>query len=244
MADLEDHEKIAEVLSRILLKFSQKYDKKIKMSKRFHHIEIGMIRDGDICEIQLSNYGKIINKNDEIYDICKFGYSDMVINDESVLIIAIIRNFNSNEEEIFDVSSWRGTIRVRKIANSTKEELIFPSLSDYLILRIQQKISVIDGEKFVDKMTKHLDCLAKKYSQIKYTFKMGEYEFYNNKISLDDTIINCKLLTSAIDNILMQSVDENFREECFKLLKINNSSEASAILQSNLITIINKKYRI
>lgn len=93
-------------------------------------------------------------------------------------------------------------------------------------------------------MTKHLDCLAKKYSQIKYTFKMGEHEFYNNKISLDDTILNCKLLASAIDNIIMQSVDENFREECFKLLQINNSSEASEVLQSNLIIITNKNYRI
>lgn len=122
---------------QILLKFSQKYAKKIRMTKKFHHIEIEMIRDGDICEIQLSNFGKIINKNDEIYDICKFGYSNMVINDEVVLIIAFIRNLNSNEEEILDVSSWRGTIKVRKIANSTKEELILPSLSDYLILRIQ-----------------------------------------------------------------------------------------------------------
>lgn len=51
--------------------------------------------------------------------------------------MGILRESNSQSEEIFEATFLRGTARVRKIANSTQEELIIPSLSDYFILRIE-----------------------------------------------------------------------------------------------------------
>lgn len=73
---------------------------------------------------------------------------------------------------------------------------------------------------------------------------MEDHEFYNNSIPLDGSIANCKLLSSAIDKILTQSVNKNFRDDCFKLLQIEYSAEVPEVITSKLVNLINKKYRV
>lgn len=95
---------------------------------------------------------------------------------------------------------------------------------------------------FVDRAVNYLSNLQSIYPQTKYTFHAGKETFYNNFTELDDDFAKCKILSSAIETVVLQSLNEDFRKEVCETLDITNVKDAFDAVMCNLLPALHKNY--
>ncbi|XP_015588842.1 uncharacterized protein LOC107264758 isoform X2 [Cephus cinctus] len=115
-------------------------------------------------------------------------------------------------------------------------------LDDYLSIVIKYKLFTENLKEFKSSLIKELIHLQQNNTSIKLMFYCGNEIFYTNHTELHDDFRNCRLLSSALATVVKQSLNDEFRETCLNLLKVDNSYDAETVIMSKLLTTINENY--
>lgn len=107
---------------------------------------------------------------------------------------------------------------------------------------LQNKLIFSDKEKFTDVILNEIISLKQSSSHIKFTFHINQNMLYNNYIAIDDDYKSCQVFAKALSSVIKQSLSIRFKENCFSMLKVENSHTAESALMTKLIPLICENY--
>lgn len=84
--------------------------------------------------------------------------------------------------------------------------------------------------------------MNKIYSNLKYTLQCDDQLLYNNFVSLDEIFSQCYLMSSAIEKVIISSINDEFRLECSKLLGTMQSGNLNSAMTIKLFELFNNNY--
>ncbi|CAD6207951.1 GSCOCG00003209001-RA-CDS [Cotesia congregata] len=77
------------------------------------------------------------------------------------------------------------------------------------------------------------------YSNLKYTFNFDDELLYNISDNTDEIFSSCKLLSSAIEKIIISSTNDEFRQQCSQLLNTTQSGTLNKVIFVKLLGLFN-----
>ncbi|XP_063980113.1 uncharacterized protein LOC135164049 isoform X2 [Diachasmimorpha longicaudata] len=120
----------------------------------------------------------------------------------------------------------------------------FSHLKSCLSIKIKHPFNVKETLSLVDKTVEYLNEFQTLYPHTKYTLRSQTETFYNNFTELDDDYAKCGFLSSAIETIVLQSVNENFRNEVREMLDITDVKDTKEAIMCHLLPLLHENYQL
>ncbi|XP_066599233.1 uncharacterized protein [Prorops nasuta] len=112
-----------------------------------------------------------------------------------------------------------------------------PIETEYTLLRLKQSVLSNDVEKFKRIILDGINGLLETKVGI-INFYCQQELIFTNRPDAADRYKSCELLGSTLAKIIKQSINNEFREECFKCMRVNSSHEAKDSLTSRLLSLM------
>lgn len=107
---------------------------------------------------------------------------------------------------------------------------------------LQHTLIACDVEEFIKAILDEIILLQRLNPRIKFTIHRDRKMIYNNYIPLDSDYKSCHVVANALTNVIKQSSDIEFKENCFSMLKVDNSHQVETALMVKLLPLIHDDY--
>ncbi|XP_011297872.1 uncharacterized protein [Fopius arisanus] len=230
------------IVTKIVSNLSQSITKKqSKRSKQYCHIDIELIPRGKYCWVQITNEGETKFSLEEVLTL---DFNDSTLNG-TILGEIILKKSRGTQEipSVYKTYFDGNFIELRSNSENPGADK-FSHLRDYLSVKIEHPFAGEGLGPLVEHLMEYLINLQSLHPHTKYTLRTDRTTFYNNFTDLDDDFTKCKILSSALEAIVSQSVNECFRKEICETLEIPDVSDTSTTIMCNLLPILHKNYQL
>ncbi|XP_043521543.1 uncharacterized protein LOC122534707 isoform X2 [Frieseomelitta varia] len=192
--------------------------------------------------IQLTNYGQSVN---DILSFSREIFWNFVVADtvfkNSLIATVCSQNERSNCQETLDLHFTRNRLSLMRNKNDTNLVNFFYQKT-YLSFLLKNRLIFSDKEKFMNIILNEIVLLQRINFYTKFTVHINQNMLYNNYIALDYDYKLCQVLAIALTNVVKQSLSVKFKENCFSMLKVENSHEVETAIMIKLIRLIHGNY--
>ncbi|XP_015123135.1 uncharacterized protein LOC107045373 [Diachasma alloeum] len=226
------------IVTKILSNLSQYTTKRpSKRAKHYCHIDIELIPQEKYCWVQITNNGEA---KFSLKELLTLEFSDPTLNGK--LLGEVIMK-ESKAQKIYKTHFDGNLIELRADGGIPGVDK-FSHLKDYLSIKIEHPIQVREVQLLVDKVVEYLNNFQTLYPQTKYTLRSDRETFYNNFTEFDDDYAKCEILSSALETVVLQSVNEDFRREVCETLDITDVNDTLQAIMCHLLPILHKNYQL
>lgn len=109
---------------------------------------------------------------------------------------------------------------------------------------LQNQLASSHVKEFTNTILSEIFLLQRLNSYTKFTISINQRVLYNNYIPLDNDYKSCRVLTDSLTTVIKQSLDVEFKENCFSMLNAENSHEVKTALMCKLLPLIHDNYTL
>ncbi|XP_047346946.1 uncharacterized protein LOC124948003 [Vespa velutina] len=236
------------IVKRALFCFLDLWKSQYSTSKKskYIHIDVKMSKEyGGHYSIQLTNYGYCINNTHNILNILQYIFWNLISDNsyKNMLATIYLKDEQNNFEVTYDLHypPRKRLLLLKNEQNKTKF-IDFSYCRKYLSIKPSYNLTASDVEKFKVTVLEEITSLCRENANIKVTYRTDRRMLHNNHVPLDDEYKTCQILSTAVTDIVRQSLDSEFKEKCFALLKTENPGELRDSLMTQLLPLIHGNY--
>ncbi|XP_076377730.1 uncharacterized protein LOC117219748 [Megalopta genalis] len=233
------------IVTKILQRFDEWNLNNSVGKTKYRHIDVTLTRNGANYAIQATNYGPSANNILRFFNEIFREFVKGNVFRKNAQIATI---YTRNKQDRHAVTGLRFTKKCFSLTRRTKKtdesQIDFTHRRNYLSLQLQNKLRSSDLEEFSRTLLKEIVSLQRLTTSIetKFTVHCDRSVIYNNHISLDDDYKSCRVLATALTNIIKHSVNVEFKVNCFSTLRVNNSHDVEAAVMVKLLPLIHENY--
>ncbi|KAI4500041.1 hypothetical protein M0802_004911 [Mischocyttarus mexicanus] len=239
---------IRNYFSQALFRFLDLWNSQYRRSKKskYIHMDIKMSKEnGGHYSIQLTNYGYCDNNQLNILNILRYIFYNLISMKyyKNILAVIYLKDEENNVEVVYDLHyPPKKPLSLIKKEDKEKEHIDLVSCRKYLSIVLLYKLTASNVEKFKATVLELITSLCRENPNVKVTYRKDKKMLHNNHVPLDDEYKTCQILSTAVTDIVRQSLDSEFKEKSFALLKTENPGQLRDSLMTQLLPLIHENY--
>ncbi|XP_043502273.1 uncharacterized protein LOC122524204 isoform X2 [Polistes fuscatus] len=237
---------MTDIVKRALFRFLDLWKSengKLKKSK-YIHMDVKMSKEyGGHYSIQLTNYGYCDNNQSNILNILRYIFNNLISIKcyKNILAVIYLKDEQNDFEIVYDLH-YPPKKHLRLVKNEENKHIDLISCRKYLSIVLSYKLTASDVEKFKATVLELIASLCRENPTVKVTYRKDKNMLHNNHVPLDDEYKACQILSTAVTDIVRQSLDSEFKEKSFALLKTENPGQLRDLLMTQLLPLIHENY--
>ncbi|XP_078051219.1 uncharacterized protein LOC144477371 isoform X2 [Augochlora pura] len=231
------------IVTKILQEFNEWNLKNSVGKTKYRHIDVTLTKNGANYAIQATNYGQSADNILQFFNkIFRQFVARNVFHKNSLIGTIYTRDKHDHHAAI----GLRFTKKCLSLTRKTTNESLmdFSHRKNYLSLQLQHRLRPNDLDEFSRIMLNEIASLQRPTTTVetKFTVHRDRTVIYNNHVSLDDNYKSCRVFATALTNIIKHSVNVEFKENCFSMLRVNNSHDVETAVMVKLLPLIHENY--